>query len=95
MMAPMADEVLQLRDAAVEWRRVDDEVVALHLETSMYLAINASGRVLWERLAADGATRADLVATLQTAFDLTPEQAAIDVDAFLAGLRDQRLLVER
>lgn len=84
---------LQLRDAAVEWRRVDDEIVALHLETSMYLAINASGRLLWERLAAGGATRADLIAHLRAEFDLDEPRATADVDAFLAGLREQDLLV--
>jgi predicted Rdx family selenoprotein len=90
----MDDVRLQLRDAAVEWRRVDDEVVALHLETSMYLAINASGRLLWERLADGGATRAELIAHLRADFGLDADRAAADVDAFLAGLREQQLLAE-
>jgi hypothetical protein len=90
----MDDVPLQLRDAAVEWRRVDDEIVALHLESSMYLAINATGRLLWERLDAGGATRADLIAALRERFGLDDERAATDVDAFLAGLREQQLLVE-
>jgi hypothetical protein len=90
----MREAVLQLRGDAVEWRRVDDEVVALHLESSLYLAVNATGRLLWEPLA-EGATHAQLVERLRDAHGLDADRARADVDAFLAGLREHGLLADR
>ena len=56
----MADDFLRLRDADLDWREVDREVVALDLRESRYLAINRAGQVLWAALA-EGATRDDLM----------------------------------
>lgn len=82
---------LRLRPDAVEWRLVDDEVVALDLSTARYLATNRTGAVLWEELAA-GTTREALVGRLADTWALDPERAAADVDAFLAALDAHGLL---
>ena len=89
----MSDPQLRLRTDAVEWQEIDGEVVALHLESSMYLAVNPSGRVLWRRLA-DGATRSELIDALRAEFGLPAGRAEADVDAFLAGLRENEVLAE-
>ncbi len=83
--------MLRLRQHGLEWREVDDEVVALDLDTARYLATNRTGALLWDQLAA-GATREALVARLMESWDLDEARAAADVDAFLAMLTDRGLL---
>jgi len=81
----------RLRPEAVAWREVDGEVIALGLESSTYFGTNASGSVLWRRLA-EGTNRAELIETLMTTFGLEEAQAQTDVDAFLDDLRKRDLL---
>jgi hypothetical protein len=82
---------VRLRSEALEWRDVEGEVVALDLRTQMYLAINRTGAVIWPALEA-GADRLDLVERVVQRFDVSPERAATDVDAFLADLASRDLL---
>lgn len=83
--------MLRLRQHGLEWRQVDDEVVALDLDTARYLATNRTGALLWDQLAA-GTTREALVALLVATWDLDEARAAADVEAFLAMLTDRGLL---
>ena len=82
---------LKLRRDGLTWREIDDEVVALDIESATYVSANASGRLLWRALA-DGATREELVASLVDEFGIDAERAAADVDAFLADLESRGLL---
>ena len=89
-----ADErVLKLRQDALDWLPVDDEVVALDNERELYLGANPSGAVLWEALA-DGATQTELVDRIVDGFDVQRGQAATDVEAFIAQLEAASLLDE-
>jgi Coenzyme PQQ synthesis protein D (PqqD) len=84
---------LALREERLQWRYAEgDEVVALDLSDSVYLAINQSGGRLWPVLVA-GATREELIATLTGAYNIPAEDAARDVDAFIASLDERDLLV--
>ena len=78
-------QVAALRPDAVVWRAVDDEVVALDLRAQEYLAINNTGAALWPALQG-GATTQQLVELLVERFEVSPEQAAADVEAFLSTL---------
>jgi len=80
-----------LRSESLEWREVEGEVVALDLRTQMYLAVNRTGAVIWPALDS-GADRSELVERVVQRFDVSPEQAAADVDAFLADLESRDLL---
>jgi hypothetical protein len=84
-------ETLRLRMDALEWREIEGEVVALDLRTSVYLAVNRSGAVLWPALV-EGATRRALAEELIEAYQLEPKVAEADVDAFLASLTKCGLL---
>lgn len=84
---------VRLRAESLTWQRIDDDIVVLDLEGSSYLKLNASGAVLWEALAG-GADHADLVRQLMERYDLGEEDAARDVDEFLADL-DARGLLDR
>jgi Coenzyme PQQ synthesis protein D (PqqD) len=90
----VSDTRFSLRTADLEWREVEGELVALDLRDSRYLAVNPSGQVLWGALAeAEGATRDELIRKLVDFFDIEPDRAAADVDAFTAELESRDLLV--
>lgn len=85
----MAD--LRLRTADLPWREIDDEVIAVDVESSTYLGTNKAGTLLWRRLS-DGATRQELVDLLVETYDIEPERALADTQAFLDDLAAQGLL---
>jgi hypothetical protein len=68
------------------WQEVDDQIVLLDPRTSTYHGITGAGTGLWSMITT-GTTRADLVAELVRTYDLDPERASRDVDAFLTELR--------
>lgn len=76
------------------WRETGSEIVVLDVAGSVYFGLNATGAELWKRLAAGGATREELTGMLISGAGATAEQAAPDVDAFLAGLSHYGLLQE-
>ena len=82
---------LKIRAGAVEWRKFEDEVVAVDTRKSVYLAVNKSGSILWPALL-DGASRSELVERLVDAFELDQTSAERDVDDFVQVLDEQDLL---
>jgi Coenzyme PQQ synthesis protein D (PqqD) len=84
---------VKLREDRVHWRELDDEVVAVDVDSSTYLSTNGSGALLWLELAR-GTTRDALVERLAQAYLIDTGRAAGDVDGFLGELRDQGLLEE-
>ena len=84
-------ERLRLRDG-VHWRTAEGQVIALDLPGDRYLSVNQSGALLWPMLQA-GTSAAALADRLAAAFGLSPEQARADVDAWLAWLDAESLLV--
>jgi hypothetical protein len=85
------EKKFELSRDAVEWRRIEGEVIAIDLGRSVYLAVNGSGALLWELLA-QGATRATLVDRLVETFGIEEHRAEEDVDRFLTELERRRLL---
>jgi hypothetical protein len=94
MQAGGSEIFLRLREADLDWREVEGELVALDLRESRYLAINRTGRVLWSALA-EGATRDELIERLVGAFGIERARAAADVDAFTTELESRGLLVQK
>lgn len=77
---------------ATTWRELEGEIVALDTNQSVYFSIGGFGTMLWPALVA-GASKEDLVGEITTTFDGVPtEQAAADVDEFLASLFDLGLI---
>ncbi len=83
----------RLRVDALDWVEAGQEVVALDNREAVYLGANASGAILW-RMLSSGATRGELTHELAERFAIDHEQAARDVDSFLAQLSGAGLLVE-
>jgi hypothetical protein len=84
---------LRLRQADLQWRAVEGEVVALDVRGSQYLGVNDSGAALWDLLAA-GTTRVALVDHLAGNYGLDAATAQAHVDTFLDQLRAQDLIEE-
>lgn len=82
---------MRLRTEDLAWQELDGEIVLLDLQGSAYFQLNGSGTLLWRRLV-EGCDRPALEAALEEHYDVTPAQAATDVDAFLAELLAHRLL---
>jgi hypothetical protein len=82
---------LWLRKHDLDWREIDDEVVALDGKGAAYLAVKGSGAVLW-RLLAGSTTREGLVDALVETYGIDAKRAAADIDEFLATLYEQGLL---
>jgi len=82
---------LCLRGPDLDWREIDDEIVALDTRDAIYLAVRGSGAVLW-RLLADSTTRGGLVNALVETYGIDETRAGEDVDAFLATLNERGLL---
>lgn len=91
--APSDEVVHKLDPTAVEWRLVDDEVIALDLRSSTYIALNPTAAVLWQAMA-DGATESTLTARLVEVFDVEADQAAGDVRGFVEEMRTRALLMD-
>jgi hypothetical protein len=81
----------ELREGGMTWRELDDQIVVLDLETSVYLNVTGSGAVVW-LLLADGATLEAMVDAVVEAYDIDPETARTDLVAFLDDLRQRGLL---
>jgi hypothetical protein len=83
---------LRLREAEVDWREVEGELIVLDLRESRYLAINRTGQALWTALAS-GATKDVLIERLIEAFGIDRARAVADVEAFTSELDSRGLLV--
>jgi hypothetical protein len=82
---------MRLRLDDLTWQELDGEVVLLDLQGSAYFQLNGSGTLLWRRLV-EGCDRDELEASLLEHYDVDRQQAAADVDGFLAALRAHGLL---
>jgi hypothetical protein len=82
---------IRLRKEVLEWRQVDDEIVALDLNASKYLSINPTGAAIWPLLS-EGASPTDLVDRLVETFDVDQGTAQRDVETFIGELSDRDLL---
>ena len=84
-------DCIQIRRGVLEWREVEGEVVALDVRSRTYFALNSTGAALWPALVS-GANREELLVRLLEGFSVSRDQAAADLDAFLAELAGQDLL---
>lgn len=71
----------------VAWQVLDGEAILIDLDQGRSLGLNETGSFLWPRL--PSSSEDDLVSALLAEFDVTPEQARLDVRAFLLQLRER------
>ena len=78
-------------DPNVLAKRVDDEIVLVHLETNRTYELNRTAASLWDLLDT-GLTPAELEQRLAQEFDVEPEQLAHEVDELLRQLASEQLI---
>jgi hypothetical protein len=79
------------RDGAVSWRDVDGEIIALDVESGVYISLNGSGRVLWMALV-ESASVDELTALLVSTFGITDDEAMAGATDFLDDLMSRSLI---
>jgi hypothetical protein len=85
-------EKFQLRLNRTIWREVDDQIVVLDLDTSVYLNVGGPGVVIW-KLLARSATLDELVDAVLEVFDVDRPTARRDLVTFLDDLAERKLLL--
>jgi hypothetical protein len=73
-------------------RRLEDEIVLVHLETNRIFALNSTGARLWQ-LIEEGHDEAEIRARLLQEFDVTPSRLNREVDSVLAELAAEGLVM--
>ena len=79
------------RSPKTAWRVIEGEAVILSLDTKAFRGLNPVGSRVWELI--DGRRSVDeIVEVVVREFDVTREQAAADVQAFVRELLDKGLV---
>jgi hypothetical protein len=80
-------------NAWVTHERLDDEVIAINLETGAYFALDAAAADAWTLFAA-GSSTDEVVTGLAARYATSPDTLPADVSAFAAELVEQGLATE-
>jgi Coenzyme PQQ synthesis protein D (PqqD) len=78
----------------VVWRIVDGEAVLVHADTSAYYGLNATATCIWETLVSAAVTREEISRRLSARYDTDADALLADVDAFLAAVGTESLIME-
>ena len=90
-MGPPVPGSMVRPDPNVLAKRVDDEIVLVHLETNRIYELNRTASFLWDALAA-GSTRAGLEEQLALEFDVQRDELAREIDELLEQFTSERLI---
>jgi hypothetical protein len=90
-VAPLAPGSSVRPDPNVLAKRVDDEIVLVHLETNRIYELNRTAAFLWDALAA-GSTQAELEERLAPEFDVERDELAREIDELLRQFTSERLI---
>jgi hypothetical protein len=73
-------------------QQVDDGVVLIHLSTTHYYSLNATGSFLWDCLSKNPTHLLDLVQQLADHYGVEPDQVRPDVEGLLNDLVTEDLV---
>ncbi|MCP4047291.1 MAG: PqqD family protein [Gammaproteobacteria bacterium] len=85
------NETISLTDQ-VRFRAVGEDGVLVHLESGRVIVVNEIGLHIVQQLN-ESKTRVDLTSSIVLEFEVSIEQAETDLDAFLAELDQEQILV--
>ncbi|MHA1554077.1 MAG: PqqD family protein [Alphaproteobacteria bacterium] len=86
----MAEPVLSL-SSRVRHREVGDEGVLVHLDNGRVIVVNEVGLHIVQALA-EPRTRGELAASVASAFDVSVDRAAADLETYLVELEREQIL---
>lgn len=75
----------------VAWRKVDDEVVILDLETSVYYSLNETASDIWE-LIGKGLSEEDIAEEVADRYGQKTASVKKDVNALVKKLKKEKLI---
>ena len=78
---------------SVSSKRLEDELILVHLDTGFCFALEGVGVRIWE-LIEDGTTAHTLVETIASEYEVERERVVRDVDALMAEFLEHVLIVE-
>ena len=90
-MAPPVPGPRVRPDPDVLAKRVDVEIVLVHLETNRIYELNRTAAFLWDALAA-GSTQAELEERLALEFDVERDELAREIEELLRQFTSERLI---
>lgn len=90
-MGPLASASTLSPDPNVLAKRVDDEIVLVHLETNRIFELNRTAAFLWDALSA-GSTRSELEERLALEFDVDRDELAREIDELLGQFVSEQLI---
>ena len=90
-MGPLTPVSRVRPDPSVLAKRVDDEIVLVHLETNRIYELNRTAAFLWDALA-PGLTQAELEERLALEFDVERDELAREIDELLGQFTSERLI---
>ena len=77
----------------ISWRLIEDEIVILRLRSLSYYSLEPVGAFLWQKIAERAMTRDELLGALIAEFEVDESTAGPDLDALLAELKREELIV--
>lgn len=77
----------------VTHEQLDDDVIAIHLETGMYYAFDGVAADCWAGVAA-GASLDEIATVLRARYGIDDDAARADAADFVAGLLGEKLVVD-
>jgi len=77
----------------VTWRDVDEEMIVLHLPTGKYYTFNNTGHLAWQQLA-EGKDTSEITFQIMEKYEIDKETATKDLQAFISGLVEHKLISE-
>ena len=81
------------RSPKTAWRIIEGEAVILSMDTKILRGLNPVGSRIWDLI--DGQRSLEQIAgVIVHEFDVAPEQAAQDVEAFIRDLLDRGLVTQ-
>jgi hypothetical protein len=75
----------------VEFRRLGERMVLVHLATKEVFELNSTGARVWELLG-EGARKGEILERLKNEFEVGPQQLQHDVDDLLRELKSAGLI---
>lgn len=81
-----------LRTDGITWRELDEQIVVLDLQESLYLSVAGAGTVVW-KLLLGGTTLDAMIDAVTDVYDVEPGVARADLGEFLDDLSRRTLLV--
>lgn len=86
-----SNETISLTDQ-LRFRAVGEDGVLVHLESGRVVVVNEVGLHIVQQLN-ESRTRSELTSSIESEFEVSTTQAETDLDAFLAELDQEKILV--